>query len=73
VREEVEAGHYGSEGEVLEDGLKLLKGRLEEYSAKQEELRSALDAGIEQLDNGEGKPFDKDRIARLAKERQTEV
>ena len=64
VREQIEAGSYGSESEVLEDGLRLLKERKEEYLAKREELRKEIAIGTAQLRNGEGVHFDVEDIIR---------
>jgi antitoxin ParD1/3/4 len=73
VREQVESGSYGSEKAVLEDGLRMLKEQKEQYSSKLEALRKDIQAGIDQLDNGEGKPFDKERIKQIARESRNTV
>lgn len=70
VREQVESGNYGSEEEVVEDGLRLLKDKKERYGEKLEALRRDIALGTAQLENGEGVPFDVDDIIRLAKERK---
>jgi len=43
VREQVESGKYGSEGEVVKDGLELLRLR----QRKQDELRDHVQRAIE--------------------------
>lgn len=51
AREQVAAGRYASEGEVVADALR-------QYLADREALLALLDPAIEQLDRGEGRPFD---------------
>jgi putative addiction module CopG family antidote len=51
AREQVASGRYASEAEVVADALK-------RYLADREALLALLDPAIEQLDRGEGRPFD---------------
>ena len=51
AREQVAAGRYASEAEVVADAL-------QQYLADREALLALLDPAIEQLDRGEGRPFD---------------
>jgi antitoxin ParD1/3/4 len=55
VRQQVGAGHYASETDVLRAGLRLL----EEHDAKVKALEEALQAG---LDSGPATPFDFDEF-----------
>lgn len=71
VREQVESGQYKSEDDVCRDGLRLLKEQQAQYTTKLDALRKEIDIGVKQLDNGEGRPFDKERIIRIAKSKRT--
>lgn len=51
VRQQVEAGNFASEGEVLSEAVALLEERLSE----QEALEQLLVAGVRSLDAGEGR------------------
>jgi putative addiction module CopG family antidote len=57
VRQQVAAGRYASEAEVVADALK-------QYLADREALLALLDPAIEQLDRGEGRPFDAEQTKR---------
>jgi putative addiction module CopG family antidote len=50
VQNELALGHYGSVDEVVCDGLRLLQSQRANFDA----LRTDIQAGIEQLDRGEG-------------------
>jgi Arc/MetJ-type ribon-helix-helix transcriptional regulator len=60
----VTAGRYAFEAEMVADALK-------QYLADREALLALLDPAIEQLDRGEGRPFDaKDTKRRGREQRQ---
>ena len=50
----VEAGRYRSASEVVRAAIRLLQDLEAERSAKLDALRSSIDAGIEELDRGDG-------------------
>ena len=58
VQHELAVGRYASAQHVFCDAVRLLKERQEELDS----LRGKIDAAAEQLDRGEGRPFDADRI-----------
>jgi antitoxin ParD1/3/4 len=62
VTELMESGLYQSQSEVVRDGLRLLKEREDLRKCKLEELRREIRQGIEQLERGEGIPFDTEAI-----------
>jgi putative addiction module CopG family antidote len=62
AREQVAAGRYPSEAEVVADALK-------QYLADRVALLALLDPAIEQLDRGEGRPFDAEETKRRGRER----
>jgi len=62
AREQVAAGRYASEAEVVADALT-------QYLADREVLLALLDPAIEQLDRGEGRPFDAADTKRRGRER----
>ncbi len=68
VREQLDSGLYESPNEVYRDGLRLLKERRDEEALKLERLRQDLGVGLEQLDRGEGIPFDVQEIIALGKQ-----
>lgn len=70
VREQLDSGLYDSPDEVYRDGLRLLKERRDGEALKLERLRRDLAAGIEQLDRGEGIPFDVQDIITLGKQKR---
>ena len=57
------AGRYSSEAEVVADALK-------QYLADREAMLALLDPAIEQLDRGEGRPFDAEDTKRRGRERR---
>ena len=54
VSEKVVGGRYRSASEVVREGLRLLQEREQEQGARLEALRLEIQAGLEQLDRGEG-------------------
>ena len=63
AREQVAAGRYASEAEVVADALR-------QYLADREAMLALLDPAIEQLDRGEGRPFDAEDTKRRGRERR---
>ena len=63
AREQVAGGRYGSEAEVVADALR-------QYLADREVLLALLDPAIEQLERGEGRPFDAEDTKRRGRERR---
>ncbi|MBL7645358.1 MAG: type II toxin-antitoxin system ParD family antitoxin [Candidatus Hydrogenedentes bacterium] len=70
VREQIDSGLYESPDEVYRDGLRLLKERRDGEALKLERLRRELTVGLEQLDRGEGLPFDVQDIIALGKQKR---
>jgi putative addiction module CopG family antidote len=62
AREQVAAGRHASEAEVVADALK-------QYLADREALLALIDPAIEQLDRGEGRPFNAEDTKRRGRER----
>jgi antitoxin ParD1/3/4 len=62
VAELLENGLYQSQSEVIRDGLRLLKEREDMRKLKLKELQGEIQIGIDQLDRGEGIPFDAETI-----------
>ncbi len=74
VAELIESGLYQSQSEVIREGLRLLKEREDLRKLKLETLRREVQIGLDQLDRGEGIPFDVEKIKaegrkKLAQER----
>jgi putative addiction module CopG family antidote len=63
AREQIAAGRYASEAEVVVDALR-------RYLADREELLALLDPAIEQLDRGEGLQFDAEQTKRRGRARR---
>jgi putative addiction module CopG family antidote len=63
AREQVAAGRYASEAEVVAAALR-------RYLADRDALLALLDPAIEQLDRGEGLPFDAEGTKRRGRERR---
>jgi antitoxin ParD1/3/4 len=58
VEQEVASGKYGSEVDVLCEGLRLLQERQRRLRS----LRADIQAGLDQLDRGEGIPLDVEAV-----------
>jgi len=56
VEEKVESGEYKSASEVVRHALRLLSRDDQEHQAKLSALRSAIDAGIAEIERGEAIP-----------------
>ncbi len=57
VAKYVTSGRYQNASEVIRDGLRLMESRDAEEGARLEALRSAVDAGIEDMVRGDYKEF----------------
>jgi len=62
VKQKVTSGLYNSSSEVIREGLRLLEERDAVKNMKLEALRKSLNLGIDSLDAGKGRPFDKESI-----------
>lgn len=69
VRAKVESGLYTSASEVVREALRLLDEQDRVRQQRLEELRAAIDVGLDQLDRGESSPWDKDEFLRDARAR----
>jgi len=58
VRERLATGLYASESEVVREALRLMQCQQEQWERRRDELRRELSEGLEQLERGEGQPFD---------------
>mgnify|MGYP001217400637 CR=1 FL=1 len=58
VSGKVKTGLYQTASEVIREGLRLLEERDRLYHLRLEELRRDVKLGLDQLDRGEGVPFD---------------
>ena len=77
VKQKVDTGMYNSVSEVVREALRLLEQRDSSQQTKLEMLRKEIDIGIEQLDQGLGRPLDAESIktrgrARLQQRKTTE-
>jgi putative addiction module CopG family antidote len=66
AREQVASGRYSSEEEVVADALR-------QYLADRDASLALLDPAIEQLDRGEGRPFDAEETKRRGRERHRQA
>ncbi|GAC1324663.1 MAG: hypothetical protein NVSMB14_17490 [Isosphaeraceae bacterium] len=66
VRSLLQDGSYSSEAELIDDALRLLQERDDEF--KLAELRKEIALGIEEIDGGELEPFEP--LATLARIRE---
>ena len=62
VKQKVSTGLYNSSSEVIREELRLLEERDAMKNMKLEALRKNLNVGIDSLDAGKGRPFDKELI-----------
>lgn len=65
VQDEIASGRFQSTDDVICEALR----RLREHERRLDELRAELQTGIDQLDRGEGIPFDAEDIKRRGRER----
>jgi len=65
VAGKVESGLYHSASEVIREGLRLLKEKDEIHDRKLEALRSEIQVGIDQADQGKVKPLTDELVAEI--------
>jgi antitoxin ParD1/3/4 len=58
IQQQIAAGRFKSEGEVLEKALQLLADQYREYETWAEDVRSKIDEAQAEIDRGEGVPLD---------------
>lgn len=68
IHREIKSGRYSSASEVVRDALRLFSDRKKQRDRKLEDLRRDLQIGIDQLDRGEGVPFDDELVERIKRE-----
>lgn len=64
IREKVERGDFSDAGELIREALRLL----DEHERKLERLRVKLQAGLKQLDWGEGVPFTPELVNQMRRD-----
>ena len=69
VSGKVKTGLYQTASEVIREGLRLLEERDRLYHLRLEELRRDVRVGLDQLDRGEGVPFDPVAMKRRLRKR----
>jgi putative addiction module CopG family antidote len=62
VDSQINDGTFGSENEVLVNALYLLRERTLSRDQRLAQLRTAVKIGLEELDRGEGQPWDKEEV-----------
>lgn len=62
VKQKVSTGLYNSVSEVIREALRLLEEKEALKTMKLQALRADIQAGMDSLDKGEGKPLDIDAI-----------
>lgn len=63
VKEKLASGGYASASEVIREGLRLLQERDQLHR-----LRGEVRLGLEQIEQGRVRPFDKHAVARIKRE-----
>jgi antitoxin ParD1/3/4 len=58
VKEKVKSGRYHSSSEVIREGLRLIQERDHYLEEKLRALRRDVRLGVNQIEQGEAKPFD---------------
>jgi len=69
LKQKVESGMYHSSSEVVREALRLLEDQDTMKSVKLKALRKDIQAGIDSLDNGEGKELNIEEIQAEARRR----
>jgi antitoxin ParD1/3/4 len=65
VQDRVDSGRYTSASEVVREALRLLDAHDKEREARLAQLRSDVDAGMKQLDEGKSSTFDESTAERI--------
>lgn len=74
VNQQVESGLYESAQEVVQEGLLLLREQEAYPRQKRAALREAIQAGLDDLDNGRAAPFDAlETLARVRQKQQAQA
>ena len=68
VKQKVSTGLYSSASEVIREALRLLEEKEALKTMKLQALRADIQAGMDSLDNGEGKSLDIDAIKARGRE-----
>ena len=68
VSELIKSGQYQSQSEVIREGLRLLKEREELRVARLAHLRSEIDEGLKDLENGAFETHDADSLNKLSQQ-----
>jgi len=68
IAELLKTGHYQSQSEVVREGLRLLKEREEIRALRLSQLRTELDSGLKDLDNGDFKTHDEASLQKAFEE-----
>jgi antitoxin ParD1/3/4 len=61
VKSQLDLGTYKSEDEVLVNALYLLRDRTLNRDERLAQVRAAIKLGLDELDRGEGQPWDKEK------------
>ena len=69
IRQKVDSGFYTSSSEVVREALRLLEEQDRLKAWKLDELRKAIQEGIDSLERGEGVPFDAEDVIRRGRAR----
>ncbi len=64
IKSKVESGMYNSSSEVVREALRMLEERDRLKRMTFDALKEDINIGIDQLDRGEGKPLDMEKIKR---------
>jgi len=78
VDSQLNDGTFGSEDEVLVNALYLLRERTLSRDQRLAQLRAAVKVGVEELDRGKGKSWDKEEVwsevqRRLSNRKQIQI
>ena len=62
IKSQLEDGTFESEDEVVVNALYLLRDRTLSRDERLAQLRAAVKVGLDELDRGEGQPWDKEEV-----------
>ena len=69
IAEAMKSGDYLTESEVVADAIAELKAREQLRRAQMAKLKAEIDLGIQQLDRGEGQPWNAEEIKAKGRKR----